>query len=129
MVTRTVGTPRRPGRRAVLHLLRPPGLASLLNVLYPVRSQPGGLRGRGVEHPSGPRRGAVDRSAPLFRDSRLHRATKADMLRLNVRSNPRRRAGEHSRLCGDNAGFPRSRVFDDVVSIELRPSGRCSVTS
>jgi len=55
------------------------------------------------------------------------------MLRLNVAIKPTA-TGAASILGvvgGDNAGFPNGRrVFDDVVSIELKAvAGRCSVTS
>ncbi len=53
----------------------------------------------------------------------LHRPVQADMLRLNTSIPPTPPAPTASSACvgGDPAGFPNGRrVFDDVVTIELR---------
>ena len=51
----------------------------------------------------------------------LHRPTLADQLRLNVAIPPAPHPNVNGILGGDLAGFPNGRrVFDDVVTIELR---------
>jgi len=48
-------------------------------------------------------------------------AVQADMLRLNVAVKPSHKPSIYGILGGDLAGFPNGRrVFDDVVSIELK---------
>jgi hypothetical protein len=102
-----------------------PGLASLLNVLYP-GAFPNLAAYAAVSSNLRPDLDAVLLTGvpPLFPGFQNYTgATKADMLRLNVAIKPTA-TGAASILGvvgGDNAGFPNGRrVFDDVVSIELK---------
>jgi hypothetical protein len=102
-----------------------PGLASLLNVLYP-GAFPNLAAYAAVASNTRPDLDAVLLTGvpPLFPGFQNYTgATKADMLRLNVAIKPTA-TGAASILGvvgGDNAGFPNGRrVFDDVVSIELK---------
>jgi len=98
-----------------------PALASLLNVLYPGKFS-------NLAAYTKPR---ADLDAilltgvpPLFPGFQNYTGpTKADLLRLNVAIAPTSPAAANilGVLGGDNAGFPNGRrVFDDVVSIELK---------
>jgi hypothetical protein len=102
-----------------------PGLASLLNVLYP-GAFPNLAAYAAVASNTRPDLDAVLLTGvpPLFAGFQNYTGpTKADMLRLNVAIKPTA-TGAASILGvvgGDNAGFPNGRrVFDDVVSIELK---------
>ena len=115
------------GDHAVLGYYDHPTLAALLNVLYPgAFPNLAAYSGGPAEHPSGPRRRAAHRRSgrALRRASRTTRGRrKADMLRLNVAIKPV--APDPANILGvvggDAAGFPNGRrVFDDVVSIELK---------
>ena len=102
-----------------------PTLASLLNVLYP------GVFPNIAAYSSNPSDTRPDLDAvlltgvpPLFPGFQNYTGpTKADMLRLNVAIPPTPVASATilGVVGGDNAGFPNGRrVFDDVVSIELK---------
>ena len=102
-----------------------PTLASLLNVLYP------GAFPNLAAYTANTSNLRPDLDAilltgvpPLFPGFQNYTGpTKADMLRLNVAIKPTATASAHilGVVGGDNAGFPNGRrVFDDVVSIELK---------
>jgi hypothetical protein len=102
-----------------------PTLASLLNVLYP------GAFPNLAAYSANPSNTRPDLDAvlltgvpPLFPGFQNYTGpTKADMLRLNVAipPTPVAKASILGVVGGDNGGFPNGRrVFDDVVSIELK---------
>jgi len=102
-----------------------PGLAALLNVLYP------GAFGNLASYTAVASNTRPDLDAvlltgvpPLFPGFQNYTgATKADMLRLNVAIPPTATSAANilGVVGGDVAGFPNGRrVFDDVVSIELK---------
>jgi hypothetical protein len=102
-----------------------PGLASLLNVLYP-GAFPNLAAYAAVSSNTRPDLDAILLTGvpPLFPGFQNYTGTtKADMLRLNVAIPPTATASASilGVVGGDNAGFPNGRrVFDDVVSIELK---------
>jgi hypothetical protein len=102
-----------------------PGLASLLNVLYP-GAFPNLAAYAAVASNTRPDLDAVLLTGvpPLFPGFQNYTgATKADMLRLNVAITPTATSAASilGVVGGDVAGFPNGRrVFDDVVSIELK---------
>jgi hypothetical protein len=102
-----------------------PGLAGLLNVLYP-GAFPNLAAYTAVAANTRPDLDAVLLTGvpPLFPGFQNYTGkTKADMLRLNVAIAPTATASASilGVVGGDNAGFPNGRrVFDDVVSIELK---------
>jgi hypothetical protein len=102
-----------------------PGLASLLNVLYP-GAFPNLAAYAAVSSNTRPDLDAVLLTGvpPLFPGFQNYTGiTKADMLRLNVAIKPTATSAANilGVVGGDNAGFPNGRrVFDDVVSIELK---------
>ena len=103
-----------------------PSLAALLNVLYP------GAFPNLAAYTGSPSNTRPDLDAVLLTGvpagliagfQNNTGATKADMLRLNVAIEPTApaKAAILGVVGGDNAGFPNGRrVFDDVVSIELK---------
>ena len=103
-----------------------PSLAALLNVLYP------GAFPNLAAYTGSPSNTRPDLDAVLLTGvpagliagfQNNTGATKADMLRLNVAIKPTApaKAAILGVVGGDNAGFPNGRrVFDDVVSIELK---------
>ena len=103
-----------------------PALASLLNVLYP------GVFPNIAAYTANPSTTRPDLDAILLTGvpaglfagfQNYTGATKADLLRLNVAIAPTApdSASILGVIGGDNAGFPNGRrVFDDVVSIELK---------
>ncbi len=102
-----------------------PALASLLNVLYP------GAFPKLAAYTANPSNTRPDLDAvlltgvpPLFSGFQNYTGpVKADMLRLNVAIPPVSAASANilGVVGGDNAGFPNGRrVYDDVVSIELK---------
>ena len=103
-----------------------PALASLLNVLYP------GVFPKIAAYTANPSNTRPDLDAVLLTGvpaglfagfQNYTGATKADMLRLNVAIAPTAPGSANilGVVGGDNAGFPNGRrVFDDVVSIELK---------
>ena len=102
-----------------------PGLAGLLNVLYP-GAFPNLAAYTAVAANTRPDLDAVLLTGvpPLFPGFQNYTGkTKADMLRLNVAIAPTATASASilGVVGGDVAGFPNGRrVFDDVVSIELK---------
>jgi hypothetical protein len=102
-----------------------PTLASLLNVLYP-GAFPKLAAYTAKKSNTRPDLDAVLLTGvpPLFPGFQNNTGpTKADMLRLNVAIKPTSPAKANilGVVGGDNAGFPNGRrVFDDVVSIELK---------
>jgi len=102
-----------------------PGLAGLLNVLYP-GAFPSLAAYSAVATNTRPDLDAVLLTGvpPLFPGFQNYTGTtKADMLRLNVAIKPTATANASilGVVGGDNGGFPNGRrVFDDVVSIELK---------
>ncbi len=102
-----------------------PGLAALLNVLYP-GAFPNLAAYTAVKSNTRPDLDAVLLTGvpPLFPGFQNYTGkTKADMLRLNVAIPPTATASASilGVVGGDNAGFPNGRrVYDDVVSIELK---------
>jgi hypothetical protein len=103
-----------------------PSLAALLNVLYP-GAFPNLAAYAGNSSNTRPDLDAVLLTgvpAGLIAGFQNNTgATKADMLRLNVAIEPTApaKAAILGVVGGDNAGFPNGRrVFDDVVSIELK---------
>ncbi len=102
-----------------------PGLAGLLNVLYP-GAFPNLAAYTAVAANTRPDLDAVLLTGvpPLFPGFQNYTGkTQADMLRLNVAipPTPTDAASILGVVGGDNAGFPNGRrVFDDVVSIELK---------
>jgi hypothetical protein len=102
-----------------------PGLAGLLNVLYP-GAFPNLAAYTAVAANTRPDLDAVLLTGvpPLFPGFQNYTGkTKADMLRLNVAIAPTATSSASilGVVGGDNAGFPNGRrVFDDVVSIELK---------
>ncbi len=102
-----------------------PSLAGLLNVLYP------GAFPKLAAYTADASNTRPDLDAvlltgvpPLFPGFQNYTGpTKADMLRLNVAIPPTARSAANilGVVGGDNAGFPNGRrVYDDVVSIELK---------
>jgi Domain of unknown function (DUF4331) len=103
-----------------------PALASLLNVLYP------GVFPKIAAYTANPSNTRPDLDAILLTGvpaglfpgfQNFTGATKADLLRLNVAIAPTPPASASilGVIGGDNAGFPNGRrVFDDVISIELK---------
>ena len=102
-----------------------PSLAALLNVLYP------GVFPKIAAYTANSSNTRPDLDAvlltgvpPLFPGFQNYTGpTKADMLRLNVAIPPtaQSKANILGVVGGDNAGFPNGRrVYDDVVSIELK---------
>jgi hypothetical protein len=102
-----------------------PSLAGLLNVLYP------GAFTKIAAYTANPSNTRPDLDAilltglpPLFPGFQNYTGpTKADMLRLNVAITPVSQSAANilGVVGGDNAGFPNGRrVYDDVVSIELK---------
>jgi hypothetical protein len=103
-----------------------PALASLLNVLYP-DAFPSLAAYSAVTSNTRPDLDAVLLTgvpAGLFKGFQNNTGTKkADLLRLNVAIGPTAPSSANilGVVGGDNAGFPNGRrVFDDVVSIELK---------
>jgi hypothetical protein len=102
-----------------------PGLAALLNVLYP-GAFPNLAAYTADSSNTRPDLDAVLLTGvpPLFPGFQNYTGkTKADMLRLNVAIAPTATASASilGVVGGDNGGFPNGRrVFDDVVSIELK---------
>ena len=104
----------------------PPALAGLLNVLYP------GVFPEIAAYTANPANARPDLDAVLLTGvpaglfagfQNFTGATKADLLRLNVAIAPTAPASAKilGVIGGDNAGFPNGRrVFDDVVSVELK---------
>jgi hypothetical protein len=103
-----------------------PALAGLLNVLYP------GVFPEIAAYTANPANARPDLDAVLLTGvpaglfagfQNFTGATKADLLRLNVAIAPTAPASAKilGVIGGDNAGFPNGRrVFDDVVSVELK---------
>ena len=103
-----------------------PALASLLNVLYP------GVFPKIAAYTANPANTRPDLDAILLTGvpaglfpgfQNYTGTTKADLLRLNVAIAPTSPASASilGVVGGDNAGFPNGRrVFDDVVSVELK---------
>ena len=102
-----------------------PALASLLNVLYP-GAFPNLAAYTAKSSTTRPDLDAVLLTGvpPLFPGFQNYTGpTKADMLRLNVAIKPTKtsKVSILGVVGGDNGGFPNGRrVFDDVVSIELK---------
>ena len=119
---RTTGTRRiPPATRSSCTYVQHPELASLLPVLYPgVFPNLAALDGRPRRPRGDPAHRASRRgSSPGSRTTPGRRY--ADMLRLNVAIPPASSPNPLGLLGGDLAGFPNGRrVFDDVVTIELR---------
>ena len=103
-----------------------PALAGLLNVLYP------GVFPEIAAYTANPANARPDLDAVLLTGvpaglfagfQNFTGATKADLLRLNVAIAPTSPGSAKilGVIGGDNAGFPNGRrVFDDVVSVELK---------
>jgi hypothetical protein len=114
------------GDKAFAHYYDHPTLAALLNVLYP-GAFPSLAAYTAKKSNTRPDLDAVLLTgvpAGLFAGfQNFTGTTKADMLRLNVAIKPTSvaKANILGVVGGDNAGFPNGRrVFDDVVSIELK---------
>jgi len=124
--------PRHRRAMPASRLLRHPSLAALL--MCSTRSVPNlaaYTANSSNTRPDLDRRSAHGRACrALHRVPEQQGTTKADMLRLNVAIKPHRdsQAAILGVVARDSAGFPNGRrVFDDVVSIELKAVAvRCS---
>ena len=109
-----------------------PELAKLLPVLYPGVFPNLAALHRRPRRPAGDPADRHPRRASFPGFQNYTGPTQADMLRLNVAIPPAASPNINGILGGDLAGFPNGRrVFDDVVTIELRavagatiPAGR-----
>jgi len=106
--------------RQFLQYVQHPELASLLNVLYPgVFPNLAGLSAARADLVAILLTGIPSGLVPGFQN--YTGSTYADMLRLNLAIMPTSKPNALGVIGGDLAGFPNGRrVFDDVVSVELR---------
>ncbi len=114
-----------PGARQAVHALRrAPGAGRAASCAVPGRLPEPRSAQQGEDRPCRPRGDLAHRDTQgrRARVHQLHGPVQADMLRLNTSIPPNTsKPSIFGLLGGDAAGFPNGRrVFDDVVSIELR---------